>query len=491
MALVEIQNLTFSYPHSSTAALSGIDLAVQPGEMLVLCGPSGGGKSTLLRLLKKEIAPYGKRFGRIETADCEIGFVGQNPEGNIVTDTVMGELAFALECRGFTDKQISLKIAQTASYFNLNPYIHEKTDSLSGGVKQLLALACAVSVNPRLLLLDEPCSQLDPISALHFKNTVLRLNRELGVTVIACEHAPLLLTGADQVMLLKNGKSEFCGTPSAFAGYLLDSGDPFSLILPPYTRILKSRTQNFAAAREEMAQIKAKPAEDIKKSPAAVAVKELAFAYEKKLPDVLFGLRYEAEKGRINAIVGANGSGKTTFLKCLAGILHPYGGKIKKNGKTAYLPQNVQTLFLYDTVEKEVSSEALLERYELNGLRHRNPFDLSGGEAQRLALAKIEQTGADIILMDEPTKGTDPVFRAKLAGILKAWCAAGKTVVFSTHDLEFAGRYADNAAFLFGGSIVCAEPRRRFFAALDIYTTSLSALTDGRIVSVDDAEVAP
>ena len=491
MALVEIKNLTFAYPGSEKNALCGVDLSAEAGELVVVCGTSGGGKSTLLRLLKKEIAPYGKLSGRIEAENCEIGFVGQNVESNIVTDTVLGELAFALECRDFTDKEISLKIAQAASYFNLNKYINEKTDSLSGGVKQLLALACAASVNPRLLLLDEPCSQLDPISAQNFKNTVLRLNRELGVTVVASEHSPQLLPHADKILFLENGKAQFCGCPEEFAHYLLENEMPFSLILPPYTRLLKSRTLDFAAARREIADVQARPCEDIQKHAAAVTVKNLAFAYGRKQPDILFGMDYTAEQGRINAIVGANGCGKTTFLKCLAGILRPYGGKIKKNGKTAYLPQNVQTLFLYDSVNKEVNSKALLSRYGLDAFRQRNPFDLSGGEAQRLALAKIEQTGADILLLDEPTKGTDPVFRAKLAGILKAWCAAGKTIILSTHDLEFAGRYADNVAFLFGGNIVCTERRRKFFAALDIYTTSLSALTNGRIVSIDDAEVSP
>ncbi len=489
MALVEIKNLTFAYPGAGQNALCGVDFTVKEGELIVVCGPSGGGKSTLLRLLKKEIAPYGKLGGQISIKACETGFVSQNVESNIVTESVLSELAFALECRGFTDKEISLKIAQTASYFNLNGYIRKKTDSLSGGVKQLLALACAFSVNPELLLLDEPCAQLDPISARNFKDAVLRLNRELGVTVIASEHSPELLMHADKILFLENGRAEFCGGKEAFADYLLDNKKAFRLILPPYTRLLKSRTLNFAQARGEMAGIRETPLEKAEKRPYALTVKKLAFAYGRKQPDVLFGADYTAEQGRINAIVGANGCGKTTFLKCLAGILRPYAGKIKRSGKTVYMPQNVQTLFLYDRVDREVQDEEILRRYELEAFKARNPFDLSGGEAQRLALAKIEQAGADIILLDEPTKGTDPVFREKLARLFSEWCSAGKTVLLSTHDLEFAGRYADRVSFLFDGSMVCTEGRRAFFAALDIYTTALSALTGGRIVSVDDAEV--
>lgn len=489
MAVIEVKNLTFRYPGSDENALSDVNMAVRPGELVLLCGRSGSGKSTLLRLLKKEIAPYGEVNGSISVEQAEIGFVGQNIESNIITDTVIGELAFSLESKGLNNEEISLKIAQTASYFNLNKYINEKTQNLSGGVKQLLALACAVSVNPRVLLLDEPCSQLDPVSAMNFRDAVLRLNREKGVTVVMCEHSSAMLGRADKVLFLEKGKADFCGRPDEFAHFLTEQKNGMALMLPAYTRLLKSRTLDFAAAREEIKDIKEKPAMEYPAAEVSVSVKKLAFAYKRNAPDVLFGTDYKAQVGRINVIVGANGCGKTTLLKCLAGVLKPYGGKIKKSGKTAYLPQNVYTLFLSDTVQDEIQNDEILSRFSLEKLKSRNPFDLSGGEAQRLALAKIEQTGADILLLDEPTKGTDAVFRCQLAEILRSWCAMGKTVILSTHDLEFAGRYADNAAFLFNGQIVSAAPRRRFFAALDIYTTALSALTDGRIVSVDDAEV--
>lgn len=489
MAVVEIGNLTFQYPGSDKCALSGVNLKVEPGELVLLCGKSGSGKSTLLRLLKKEIAPYGKIGGRIHISEQEIGFVGQNTQSNIITDTVMGELAFSLENKGLSSSKISLKIAQTASFFNLNQYINEKTENLSGGTKQLLALACAVSVNPGILLLDEPCSQLDPISAANFRNTVFRLNKERGVTVIICEHSPAMLSRADKILFLENGKALYTGEPNGFARFLTEENNDMALMLPPYTQILKSRTLDFAAAREEIKSVKEKAAEEYINAPPAVTVKNLAFAYKKNTPDVLFGMNYKAQRGKINAVAGANGCGKTTLLKCIAGVLKPYGGKVKKTGKTAYMPQNVYAMFINDTVAEEVNSEEILRRYSLENLKGRNPFDLSGGEAQRLALAKIEQTGADILVLDEPTKGVDAVFKKYLADILRGWCSNGKTVILATHDLEFAGRYADTCAFLFNKTIVSLEPRRQFFAALDIYTTSLSALTGGRIVSVDDAEV--
>ena len=490
MAVLEIKNLSFQYPGSDKYALSGVNMQVEPGELVLLCGKSGSGKSTLLRLLKKEIAPFGKLNGNIYIADEEIGFVGQNTESNIITDTVMGELAFSLENKGLTSDEILLKIAQTASFFNLNQYINEKTSNLSGGIKQLLALACAVCVDPKILLLDEPCSQLDPISAMNFRNTVVRLNKERGVTVIISEHSSEILSRADKTVYLENSSVLYTGSPAGLAQFLIEQKKDMALMLPPYTQILKSKTLDFAAAREEIKSIKEKAVSEYKITPESVTVKNLAFAYKKNMPDVLFNLNYKAYKGKINVIVGANGCGKTTLLKCIAGVLRPYGGKIKKIGKTAYMPQNVYSLFLGDTVGSEINSEEILRRFSLLDLKSRNPFDLSGGEAQRLALAKIEQTGADIVVLDEPTKGVDAVFKAELAGILKNWCENGKTVILATHDLEFAGRYADNVAFLFNSIIVSSAPRRQFFAALDIYTTALCALTGGRIVSVDDAEVA-
>ncbi|MDE7124133.1 MAG: ATP-binding cassette domain-containing protein, partial [Eubacterium sp.] len=221
----------------------------------------------------------------------------------------------------------------------------------------------------------------------------------------------------------------------------------------------------------------------------ALSAKGICFAYKKGLPDVFFSLDYKAEKGKINAIVGANGSGKTTLLKCLCGVLKCYGGKIKANGKASYMPQNVQTLFVCDTVRDEVHDEKLLMRFGLDGLAERNPFDLSGGEAQRLALAKIMSVDCDIMLLDEPTKSVDAPFSIEFAKMLKVLTEKGKTIIIVTHDLEFAGRYADNTAFLFNGKIVANSSAREFFSSLSTYTTSISRLTGGKAVSIDDIEV--
>lgn len=489
MALLEIKNLTFSYPNASYNALENVELTLERGEFCFVCGKSGSGKSTLLRLIKKELAPFGKKSGSIELYTDKIGYLNQNVESNIVTDTVFGELQFALQNTELSNSQAALKIAETASYFNLNSYIDEKTDNLSGGVKQLLALACTMILMPDILVLDEPCSQLDPVSAQSFYSAVRRLNRENGVTVIMCEHKADMLSDADRALFLDTGRAEFFGSPQELAQYLVTDNSDMAAILPAYTQLLKSSPLDFSKAKIEVEKISEKPylKPDIKGETAALTAKGVCFAYKKGARDILFDLDYKAYKGKINAVVGANGSGKTTLLKCLAKVSRPYGGKIKASGKTALMPQNVQSVFLYDTVAQEIQNEKIIEQFSLTELLGRNPFDLSGGEAQRVAISKAIQSGADIILLDEPTKSVDAAFKTQLARILKQLCQEGKTIILVTHDLEFAGRYADYVSFLFSGKIASSDDRRAFFSSLEIYTTALSRMSGGRIVSVDDA----
>lgn len=490
MALLEIKDLTFSYPNASKNALENVNLNLERGNFCFVCGKSGSGKSTLLRLFKKELAPFGKTSGKIEINTDKIGYLNQNVESNIVTDTVFGELQFALQNTELTNSQAALKIAETASYFNLNSYIDEKTENLSGGVKQLLALACTMVLMPDLLVLDEPCSQLDPVSAQSFYSAVRRLNRENGVTVIMCEHKSDLMADADCTLFLDSGRAEFFGSPNGLANHLVANSSDMAAILPAYTQLLKSTPLDFTAAKIEVEKLCEKPyiKPDIKGETASLVAKGICFAYKKGGRDILFDLDYKAYKGKINAVVGANGSGKTTLLKCLAKVSKPYGGKIKTSGKTALMPQNVQTVFLYDTVAEEVQDSQIIEQFSLSKLLGRNPFDLSGGEAQRVAIAKAIQSGADIILLDEPTKSVDAAFKTELARILKRLCDEGKTIILVTHDLEFAGRYADYVSFLFSGKIASSDDRRAFFSSLEIYTTSLSRMSGGRIVSVDDAK---
>ena len=464
MAFLEIENLSFTYPNCDEKALDGVNISVSEGSLCLVVGKSGSGKSTLLRLLKKEIAPSGKISGKIKIVTDNIGFVSQNVESNIVTDTVSSELAFSLENKGVGREKAGLKIAETASYFNLNGIYNDKTDSLSGGTKQLLSLASVVISNPDMIIFDEPVSQLDPVSAENFLNTVLKLNREQGITVLISSHK------IDKLLPV-------------------ESSSNFKSVLPAYTQALSGAPIDFITAKKQISdtQFTENHIDIIDDNEKALFAKNLCFAYKKGQKNVLFRLNFCAYKGKINAVVGANGSGKTTLLKILSGIYKPYSGKVKAYGKICYMPQNVKTMFLKDTVFEELDCDDIyLKQFGLMHLKSRNPFDLSGGEEQRLAIAKIVKTGADIILLDEPTKSVDAPFKAELAEMLKALCRKGKTIVIVTHDLEFAGRYCDFASFLFDGDIIVSDERKRFFANLDVYTTVLSRLTNGRAICVDD-----
>ena len=491
MALIEIKNLIFSYPEADCNALDGVNFSLDEGEICLVIGKSGSGKSTLLRLLKKEIAPYGKLSGEINVNTESVGFVNQNIESNIVTDTVQSELAFAPQNLGKSREKTALSIAEATSYFNLGEVFTKKTDSLSGGTKQITALASAFTAGAQLLILDEPVSQLDPSAAEEFINIILKLNREQGTTVLISSHrTENILPYADKVAVMEDGKIIFCGAPTDAVKFIIETNNEMKSALPQYTQVLKGNPINFREAKREIADLVYKNRETKGEADKAIAVKGICFTYKKGLPDVFFGLDYKARQGKINAIVGVNGCGKTTFLKCLAGVLKCYGGKIRAKGKTAYMPQNVYTLFVKDTVADEIENEELLERFGLSRLANRNPFDLSGGEAQRLALAKIMSVGADILLLDEPTKSVDAPFAIEFAKMLRELTNEGKTIIFATHDLEFAGRFADYAAFLFGGRIAASAPVNEFFSMLETYTTSISRLTKGRAVSVDDIEVA-
>lgn len=491
MAFLEIENLSFTYPGGERKALDNVNISVYEGELCLVVGKSGCGKSTLLRLLKKEIAPSGTACGKIKNSAVNIGFVNQDVESNIVTDSVCAELAFALENLGYGRDKTGLKIAEIASYFNLNSIFNDKTDNLSGGTKQLLSLASALVSNPQMIIFDEPVSQLDVVSAENFINTVIKLNREQGITVLISSHKiDSLLPVADKIIYLENGGASVFESPQDFADFLIKKDDDFKSVLPAFTQVMADAPIDFISAKKSALNLEfCDNLIENNSAEKALEAKNISFAYKKGLNNVLYRLNFCAYKGKINAVIGSNGSGKTTLLKILSGIYKPIGGKVKSNGKVCYMPQNVKTMFLKDTVFEELDcDEVCLRQFDLERLKNRNPFDLSGGEEQKLAVAKIIKTGADIILLDEPTKSVDAVFKSQLAKMLRTLCSKGKTVVIVTHDIEFAGRYADYVSFLFDGNIISANERKKFFSNLDVYTTVLSRLTDGRAVSVDDVK---
>ena len=518
---IKIKNLIFSYPNSKKTALNNINLTVNQGEFVTVCGKSGCGKSTLLRHLKPILTPHGKTSGEIyfygksiyDLSDREqaenIGFVMQNPDNQIVTDKVWHELVFGLESLGINSAEIRSKAAEMASFFGIQNWFYENVTNLSGGQKQILNLASVMVMNPTLLLLDEPSSQLDPISAHDFFTMLERINTELGVTIILSEHnLSEVFPLSDKVVVMEDGKITAENTPykigeelkqkSMFAAlptptkiyYSLgnNSGNCPITIRDGHKWLEKQQINEHFEFKAEKNRINTKP---------ILELKDVWFRYEKNSDDILKGLSFKVHENEFYAIVGANGVGKSTALSVISKINKPYRGKVFINDdtKVAVMPQNPQSLFLkksvleelYDAVfdaEKEKRKneiEYVIKLCELDNLLENHPYDLSGGEQQRVALAKMLLRKPDLLVLDEPTKGLDACFKRKLATILKSLQKNGMTVLMVTHDIEFCAEYADICAMFFDGKIVSEAPPRKFFAENNFYTTSAKRMADGII----------
>ncbi len=518
---IKIKNLIFSYPNSEKTALNDVNLTINQGEFVTICGKSGCGKSTLLRHLKPILTPHGKTSGEIyfdgksiyDLSDREqaenIGFVMQNPDNQIVTDKVWHELVFGLESLGINSAEIRSKAAEMASFFGIQNWFYENVSNLSGGQKQILNLASVMVMNPTLLLLDEPSSQLDPISAHDFFTMLERINTELGVTIILSEHnLSEVFPLSDKVVVMEEGKITAENTPykigeelkqnSMFAAlptptkiyYSLgnNSGNCPITIRDGHKWLEKQQINEHFEFKAEKNRINTKP---------ILELKDVWFRYEKNSDDILKGLSFKVHENEFYAIVGGNGVGKSTALSVISKINKPYRGKVFINDdtKVAVMPQNPQSLFLkksvleelYDAVfdvEKEKRKneiEYVIKLCELDNLLENHPYDLSGGEQQRVALAKMLLRKPDLLVLDEPTKGLDACFKRKLATILKSLQKNGMTVLMVTHDIEFCAEYADICAMFFDGKIVSEAPPRKFFAENNFYTTSAKRMADGII----------
>lgn len=556
MAAIEVRNLSFTYPTGERKALDDISFDVDSAEFVVICGKSGCGKSTLLRQLKKNLVPYGEKDGgayyegiditgledRVNAS--EIGFVQQNPDNQIVTDKVWHELAFGLESLGLDNASIKRRVAEMASFFDIQTWFRKDVSELSGGQKQLLNLASIMVMQPKVLILDEPTSQLDPIAASEFLKVIYRINRELGTTVIISEHRlEELFTMADRVMVMDCGKILTMDTPWKVGDYLAGNspkerhpmfyGLPAVMKIyyqcktagiPGFTKdgkeispltirdgrlwleeILGQRSftlpEDGAQQREENASN-----ENNNKKEGIITAKNLWFRYDRNTQDVLRGLNLQAREAELFCLLGGNGVGKTTTLKALSGQILPQSGsitidgkKVQKNnlkelfhGTLAMVPQNPQALFTELSVEEELLEavyylkmpdevkaekiEKMLSLMEIEHLRKAHPYDLSGGEQQRLALGKILLLEPKILLLDEPTKGLDPFFKITLAGVFKKLTQAGVTIFMVSHDVEFCAEYGDRCAMAFDGDVVSVGTPTEFFAGNNFYTTAANRI---------------
>ena len=516
METFALRGLSFAYPEQSANTLTDVTLSVMQGEFLILCGPSGCGKSTLLRQLKTVLAPHGRRSGEIlfegrelssvdrRTQSQRIGFVQQSPENQIVTDKVWHELAFGLESLGCDTLTIRRRVAEMASFFGIQTWFYKNVTELSGGQKQLLNLASVMAMQPSVLILDEPTSQLDPIAAGEFLSTLGKINRELGTTIVLTEHRlEEAFPMASRVAVLDRGRLLCVGTPSEAGAAVKAAGHSMFLAMPTAMRVWAA-VENDAPCpvtvregRDWLAgfcashPLRELPPEGTRTYAGenAIEAEELWFKYEKDLPNVVRGLSLTVKKGELLALLGGNGTGKTTSLKLLAGILKPYRGEVKLHGSVGVLPQNPQALFVKKTVREDLfelipKNDPGRERRaahvtavcRLGEMLDRHPYDLSGGEQQRAALAKVLLLEPDILLMDEPTKGLDAEFKQTFAEILQTLLSRGVTALMVSHDIEFCAQYAHRCALFFDGGIVTEGTPRSFFSGNSFYTTAANRM---------------
>ena len=557
MEKIKVEDLTYIYPGTDKAAVDKVNFNVNDGEMLAICGATGSGKSTLLRLINPSITASmtGNISGNVifSDADKRIGYVGQNPSEQIVTDKVWHEMAFGMENLGIQKDRMANRIAELSAYFGMEDWLDKDTFALSGGEQQMLNLAAVMAMDPQILILDEPTSRLDPVSAQSFITAVEKLHRDLSLTIIIAEHRlEEIIPICDRLLILKAGGIACLDKPDK-AILSIGEEDELYEALPAAYRVFKglcpdmdipvSISEGRNALRRLLAGSYAprdrKPAarekadtysENVKdnmdcvtesahtadKKPGhykyndgtvpgsddgtyALELSHVYFRYQKDMADVLSDMSLSVRNGEILCVLGGNGTGKTTAANIAAGLIRPYSGTVKVFGKPisgyknqslyneclTMLPQDVENLFLYDSVKEEL--ESMKYDPETNpihitgGLYERHPYDLSGGERQLLALAKVMSTKPKLLILDEPTKGLDASIKKNLIRILREFKSKGVTCLIVTHDADFAAECADRCALCFRGRIASVDRPDVFFRNNRFYTTSCCRIGYGML----------
>ena len=537
MEILRVDGLKFSYPNQLKKALNNINFSIDEGDFVLICGESGCGKSTLLRHLKPELSPHGQVSGDIyyysqkindyssKQLASEIGYVLQNPDSQIVTDKVWHELAFGLENMGLDTQSIRLRVAEMASFFGIQGWFRKNVNDLSGGQKQLLNLASIMAMQPKILILDEPTSQLDPIAAKDFIDTLVRINKELSTTIIMTEHnLEDIYSVCDKVIVMEDGKVICNDTNYKVADILSgDKNHKMFKSLPTPSKIYNQLNGYLEGANkspltvkdcrqwlnDSMDEVTITKLDDTeteinigeKDREIAIELKDVYFQYNKISEPTIRDLSFKVYKGEIYSILGGNGTGKSTTLSLVARQRKPQRGKIfinniemkKYNNKSLYennlalLPQNPQSLFVFETVREDLEEVLILQNkdreyidkevkrvsklLDIEHLLEHHPYDLSGGELQRAGMAKVMLLNPKIILLDEPTKGLDAYCKEEIGKMLMKLRDMGVTIVVVSHDIEFSARYSDRCAMFFDGSIVSEGTPKEFFLGNNFYTT--------------------
>ena len=526
--VVRIRRLTYRYPSAARDSLAGLGLDVEPGEFVVLAGRSGSGKTTLLRACCGLVPHYhgGDVAGAIEVAGMDVrrhgpadlgaavGLVAQDPETQVVSTTVRAELELPLEMRSESAAARARAVEEVALALAMPHLLDRTVDTLSGGELQRVALAAALVGRPRLVLLDEPTSQLDPVAGDELIGLLRRLNEEWGTAIVLAEHRlERCLAAADRAIAMADGRIAFDGSPREFLRWALDH-DPalatpgarlFELagIGPPPVGVKEAR-QMLRHRGLEPTEASGQPLPQPSTragGPALVAGDAWVELDDGTGPrDVLRGIEARVECGERVALMGRNGAGKTTLLRAAAGRLRPARGRVAAPGGCALLPQSPGDLFVRERVGDELPGEAgtaALEAVGLDWAAAADPRDLSGGERQRLALAIVMAgRGADgvlpgLICLDEPTRGLDRARKDTLVAWAKDLSARDAAVLIATHDTEFAASFAERVVLLGDGEVIADGPVAEVLAGGWYFATEVARIlgASGAILPERGAEI--
>jgi energy-coupling factor transport system ATP-binding protein len=521
-AVFRANGLSYTYPEADTQALREIDLSVEPGEFLVIAGRSGSGKSTLLRAgcglvphfhgggIEGELEVAGmdvSSHGPAELAEA-VGMVAQEPETQVVSTTVRAEIELPLELRGMAPGARARAVEEVALALAIDGLLERTTDTLSGGELQRVALAAALATRPRLVLLDEPTSQLDPVAGDELISLLRRLNEEWGVAVLLGEHRlERCLAAADRVLAMEAGAIAFDGAPTDFLSWALGR-DP--ALATPGARLLDGvgmapepsvRHARRTLLRSGLALRDVGPQDLTPKvrrgGPVALRARDLwvELGQGEERTEALRGVDLELEAGERVALMGSNGAGKSTLLRSAAGFVEPQRGRIEAPHGIALLPQRPGDLFVHERVGDELRSHdgvESLRRFGLEEMTDSDPRDLSGGERQRLALAIVvagrdtgdgELPGA--LLLDEPTRGMDRARKADLADLGRELSERGKAVMIATHDVEFAATFADRVILLARGEVAADGTAAELLSGGWYFSSEVARILDGTAITVD------
>jgi energy-coupling factor transporter ATP-binding protein EcfA2 len=516
--VIDFENLTYTYPNAIQPALRDVTLHVPEGGFALLVGPSGCGKSTLARCVGGLVPHFsgGALRGKLRVGGHDpvalgpsgmsalVGYVFQDPEAQAVMDRVEDEIAFALEHAGLPHQEMRVRVEETLDLLDLSALRDRPLESLSGGERQRVAIAAALALRPRILVLDEPTSQLDPQSAEDVLQALVRLNHDLGLTILLVEHRlERVLPFVDQVIVLSesgalSGPPDIVMPQIALLPPLLELGKALGWSPLPLT--IKAGLRWSRALAQPPAPIPTKAQTPVTPF---FALQHVDAAYDGR--QVLHGVDLAVAPGEIVALLGRNGAGKTTLLKCLVGLHRPTRGRAIAGGQdnagrdvaaicrmVGYLPQDPNALLFADTVREELlitlrnhgiadsgALDALLARLGLAEHAQAYPRDLSAGERQRVALGAIMVARPRALLLDEPTRGLDYIAKQRLAELLREWRSEGIAILLVTHDVEFAALLADRVVLLGRGEVIAEGPAATVLGTSPLFAPQIARLFPG------------